>query len=186
MGELVVACISLLVSISLAIFYFKDRRQAKYAIESQYTSELLSWHEKVIFLLSRMKHNINSNILDKTNDDLSILSALIDQGRFYFPNVETIDGFGSGNPPAFRGYRNLALDFLVAAYNLVKNGASSSNAKDLELLQKHFTSIVYEVVNPRDKLELIRSMTDRYFIKDQSFEDFLEKKQCTILHHIWL
>ena len=117
--------------------------------------------------------------------DLAHLSSLIEQGRFMFPNIEKGDGFGAEKPPAYQGYRNLALDFLVASYNLLRDPPSDEGRVKLELLQRHFTSVVYEIVRPKERLETIRALTDRYFAKNQSFEDFLKHKDGSVISHIW-
>lgn len=117
--------------------------------------------------------------------DMALLSALIEQGRFLFPNIDKGDSYGASKPPAYQGYRNLALEFLVAAYNLLHQQNSKNSRKQLILIQKHFTSIIFEVVNPKDRLKRIHALTDRFFIKEKSFEDFMENSDHDLLSHIW-
>lgn len=183
--EGVVAVLSLALSVGLAVFYFRDRRAAKFGLMNEYSSTLLQWHAQVVEDL------ISARCLNRPRDseehqkDLAHLSALIEQGRFMFPNIDRADGFGQEKPPAYQGYRNLALDFLVASYNILRQQPSEEARMKLELLQRHFTSVVYEVVRPKERLETIRALTDRYFAKDQSFEDFLKHRDGSIIGHIW-
>lgn len=184
-GEVVVASLSLALSVGLAVFYIRDRRHAKFSLENEYGNCLMAWHREAVDLL------IHARLLDRDRaslehrTDLARLSALIEQGRFYFPNIDKEDGLGCNNPPAYRGYRNLALDFLVASYNLLHEDATNESRRKLVLLQRHFTSIVFELVRPKRRLEKIRALTDRYFSTDQCFEDFLDGRDGSVLEHIW-
>jgi hypothetical protein len=181
----IIAGFSLLLSISLAIYYFRDRRHAKYQVENEYTNDLLKWHGDVVSALMKLRVLLNKEQPAESSDDLAHLSALIEQGRFFFPNIDRSDGFGQEKPPAYRGYRNLALDFLVASHNLFKGKVSEIELQQADLLQRHFTSVVFEIVRPKARLESIRSLTDRYFIQEKSFEDFLEHQDSSIIKYIW-
>jgi hypothetical protein len=151
----------------------------------EYVKSLLAWHEQVVVVLIKTRHLGRDRQCEEHKEDLACLSALIEQGRFFFPNIEKADGFGAEKPPPYRGYRNLALDFLVASYNLLHDKASTKSNDQLELLQRHFTSVVFELVRPTDRLHTIRALTDRYFVEEQSFEDFLEHRDGSIIKHIW-
>lgn len=183
--EGIIAALSLALSICLAFFYLKDRKAARFNLISTHATTIQDWHEKVVVLLISMKNLKLSRDSVEHLTHLAQLSALIEQGRFLFPNIDKGDHYGKDKPPAYQGYRNLALDFLVASHKLLKQQPSDAANSKLELLQKHFTSIVHEIVNPRDRLNTIRSFTDRYFIKDSSFEDFLEHRDNSIISHIW-
>ncbi|WP_457096842.1 hypothetical protein [Lysobacter sp. P5_B9] len=171
----VIAGISLLFSVVLGAVYLRDRAHAKFSIASSYTTELLDWHNRVIDLLMRFKHISREASDDGYRADVSALSSLIEQGRFFFPNILKGDAFGDEKPAAYRGYRNLALEFLVSSYNLLHEPQTEFNRRELDLLQKHFTSIVFEIVRPKDRLETIKNLTDRYFVKDYSVEDFVSR-----------
>lgn len=185
MLDTVIASLSLLLSIGLAFFYVRDRRHARFTLEAQHAERLISWHEQVVAILVRAAHLKRDVQSSEHQLDLASLSTLIEQGRFLFPNIDKGDGYGSGKPPAYRGYRNLALDFLVSAHKLLSREDMEESLEDLELIQKHFTSIVIEIVSPRDNLESIRSLTNRYFVVNKSYEDFLENKDSSVLDHIW-
>lgn len=184
-GEVLVASLSLALSAGLAAFYIRDRRHAKFSVENEHAKCLMDWHREAVDLLvqARLLDRDRASLEHQT--DLARLSALIEQGRFYFPNIDKGDGLGSENPPAYRGYRNLALDFLVASYNLLHEDATNESRRKLKLLQRHFTSIVFDLVRPKSRLEKIRSLTDRYFTTDQCFEDFLDGRDGSVLEHIW-
>ena len=184
-AETVIAAISLALSISLAIFYLRDRRHAKFSVENGYINELLNWHKEVIEVLVRLRCLDRALGDEEHKRDACLLSSLIEQGRFFFPNIDKSDEYGADKPPAYRGYRNLALDFLVAYYNLCNQLSSVDRTLQLELLQRHFTSIVFDIVRPQYRLDKVRALTDRYFAREESFEDFLSHRDGKILEHIW-
>lgn len=180
----IIAGFSLLLSISLAIFYLRDRRHAKYQVENEYTNNLLKWHGEVVTILIKLRLMHAQGQAITPNDDLARLSAFIEQGRFFFPNIDRFD-YGQDKPPAYRGYRNVALDFLVASYNLFNGKISKTELQDAEILQRLFTSVVFEIVRPKNRLEVIRSLTDTLFVQEKCFEDFMKHKDYSALKHIW-
>lgn len=177
--------ISLVLSLTLALFYLRDRRRAAFDLESRYLESLLKWHALVVDVLIRLRTLRATQTSEARASDLANLSSLIEQGRFFFPNIDRNDNFGHEKPIAYRGYRNLALDFLVASYNLFHQPPSERCAADAAHLQRYFTSIVFEVVSPEKRLKAIRGYTDRYFVVQKAFDDFLEHKDGAIIEHIW-
>jgi len=180
-----ISAIALFISVIVGIFYFLDRKHAKFSIESEYVSRLLTWHGEVVEVLIRLKVTSNKHDSESRENDLCKLSSLIEQGRFFFPNIQANGEFGKEKPPAYRGYRNLALDLLVASYNLHHKPDASNHFQQSETLQRHFTSIVYDVVNPEKRLEEIRKITDKYFAQEKYFKDFLDKNDPSAIEFIW-
>jgi hypothetical protein len=180
----IIAGLSLTVSCFLAIFYLLDRRHARFSIKRDHVDNLLRWHSEVVQLLARLRL-VSLENPGAREKDLALLSAKIEEGRFFFPNIDRSDGFGADKPPAYQGYRNLALDFLVASYNLFSNDDRSTNLAQAASLQRHFTSVVFEIVRPHERLKEIRKLTDRYFIKEHSFENFLETGNSEVIEHVW-
>lgn len=175
---------ALAVSALVFAFYIFDRKNAKFSIENDYCNQLLSWHAKVVHTLLSLSAN-PEDFTTKERQTLSIeLSSLIEQGRFYFPNI-TSTNYGKDKPPAYRGYRNLALDFLVASYKLHQYPHTLQYKDKTVYIQKLFTSIVFEIVRPVDRLSKIQNITKRYFIKDLSFEDLQDKGQIDAVRHMW-
>jgi hypothetical protein len=173
--EVIVAALSLLLSASLAVMYVRDRRHAKYTIESEHVRSLLGWHREVLGVLMRAKLLERPRESVEHKEDLARLAALIDQGRFYFPNIDKGDGFGRDKPAAYRGYRHVSLHFLGFAYELLHEPASPAAHADLNLLQRLFTSEIFAVVGPVERLARMKAMTDRYFATDQAVEDYMER-----------
>jgi hypothetical protein len=180
----VIAYVSLFVSGTLAIFYIRDRRHAKYSIEKEYSDQLLIWHASVLDVLIALHSALKHDEVEMKRSLLIRLSSLIEQGRFYFPNI-ILDGYGADKPPAYCGYRNVALDFLVALYNLHHKPHSKQIEENAIYLQRLFTSVVFEIVRPVDRLATIRELTDRYFIKNISFENLNVPEQIDAVRHMW-
>jgi hypothetical protein len=171
--EVVVAALSLVVSASLALLYIRDRRHAKYMLESEHVRALLAWHREVLQVLMRAKLLDRNRESPEHKKDLAILSALIDQGRFFFPNIDKDDGFGKNKPAAYRGYRHVSLHFLGFAYDLLHDPPTRTTHADLEFLQRLFTSEVFAAVRPAERLARIAAMTDTHFSTKDALEDYL-------------
>ncbi|MBP3984304.1 hypothetical protein J5837_07665, partial [Pseudoxanthomonas helianthi] len=170
----IIAGLSLLLSVTLAFFYIRDRAHARYSISNEYIRELLDWHNRVIDVLMRFRHLRRIKDAADFQHDLACLSSLVEQGRFYFPNLIQ-NNYGSDKPAAYRGYRNLALDFLVEFYDIVNHSShDEDDHEQLAALQRYFTSIVFQIVRPKDRLDTIKRLTDQYFVKDHSANDIIE------------
>jgi len=176
--------LALVISSILAVFYIMDRRRSKFIFEDDYSNQIMAWYSEVIEVLMLIKLNLKFRSGNNSND-LAKLSSLIERGRFFFPNFDKGDSYGRDKPDAYRGYRNLALDFLVALYNLYNNptrpGKDIGNAN---ILSQNFTSIIFEILRPKEKLDTIRSITNKYFIKNKSYEDFFENNDPDILKYL--
>jgi hypothetical protein len=179
-----IACIALIISSILAFLYIRDRRHAKFIIANDYINQLLQWHHAVVDVLMELRLREFEKNCNKKKDLLIRLSALIEKGRFFFPNIKA-DEYGTDNPPAYRGYRNVGLDFLVASYNLHHNAYSEVLDRQAAHLQRLFTSVVYEIVEPSDRLEAIRILTDHYFVKGLSVEDLENPESLAAVSNMW-
>jgi len=179
----IIAGMSVVLSVVFAILYVRERQIAAYGVENAYIQDLLKWHAEVIETLSRMKALAIMGDVEHLPRYREHLSALIEQGRFFFPNIDRGDGFGLQKPPAYRGYRNLALDFLVALYELYKKTDSIDIVKATHL-QRYFTSIVFEVIQPIRRIKHIYRLTKKYLITEKSFEDLMRGNE-EVVRSIW-
>ncbi|WP_157375661.1 hypothetical protein [Alcanivorax hongdengensis] len=180
----VLSSFSLLVSGVLAYLYIRDRRHSKFSIANDYINQLLQWHHSVVSILTELRLRRFEETCDDKRALLIELSASIEKGRFFFPNIKQ-EEYGTDKPPAYRGYRNIGLDFLVASYNLHHKPWNTSLDQQAEKLQRLFTSIVYEIVSPSERLNTIRKLTNIYFVKGLSVEDLQDPKQLSAISHIW-
>ena len=179
-----ISALSLCLSLALAFLYIADRKHKKYAFANEYSKQIMDWYSEVIEVLINLRLKSELKKSDLTQE-LVKLSALIERGRFFFPNIDKGDRFGVEKPIAYRGYRNLALDFLVASYKLFSGSNPKQHLVQAERLSRYFTSIVFEIIRPEENLERIREITDRYFAKEAMFEDFMSKDHSKALDFIW-
>jgi hypothetical protein len=165
-GALIVSIIALLYT------YFTNTK--RYELKSQYIKEITDWHAKTVDVLIRMKLFLNGHVTTDKNELLSQLSSLIEIGRLYFPNIDKKDNFGKEKPKIYQGHRNLVLVFLVYSYDIFESDDAKKYIKHLEFLQKQFTSIFYEIVNPKEIIKEAKKYTKKEFYKEWSYEDFLK------------
>jgi len=165
---------------ALAYSYFQSYLQSglkKYEIKRDYVSRILDWYTCTIRILIELRCLL---IHDKTQfhkvklELLSKLSAQIELGRFYFPNIDKADGYGKDKPKAYRGYRNLTLDFLVYNYDIFLKENPEKYLDHLEVIQREFTSIVFEIIDPNEIIKETSLLTDKFYIKNWSFEEYLK------------
>lgn len=178
------AFLAFVISAAVAFFNIRDRRHVKYQIASDYTNQLLLWHSQVVEVLTELRINPTELEPARRAKLLVMLSALIEQGRFYFPNIKPSE-YGQDKPPAYRGYRNIALDFLVASFNLHHKSYTERSLSQAFRLQRLFTSVVFEIVRPPERLQEISEITDRYFVKNLSVEDLEQRDQIDAVSHMW-
>jgi hypothetical protein len=165
-----ISTLALILSIVLAISQFRARSESKYNIYAEYMNGLMRWFEDV----TKIQMSIINNVEEKSKQQyLADLSALIEIGRFYFPNIDKEDALGDFNPTAYQGYRNLVLDYLVWFFDAAKTKDDINRMHTrLVALQREFTSAVYEVVQPQQRLDDIKGMTGRYLNQDLTMEDY--------------
>ncbi|WP_428742041.1 hypothetical protein [Tenacibaculum sp.] len=175
-----------LVLSAVALVYAYMSSTKKYELHSQYRSEILKWYDETNQVLIRLKLEAQNDFPNKDLkiDLLSTLSAKIELGRFYFPNVTNGISYGSDKPKAYQGFRNLNLDFLVFSYRLFDKDNAKTYLHHAEALQRYFTSHVFEIVEPRKFLKETEKYTSKAFSKDVSFEDFLDKEPELIIEYI--
>lgn len=167
-----ISIISICVALGTFIYSILSNTK-KYELTYQYYSDILQWHNKTVEILICLR-------LSKMNDEskknaLSKLSTFIEQGRFYFPNVNKKDGFGDQKPFAYQGYRNIVLDFLVYSYQLFLRSDYMKYAKHAEQLQRLFTSYVFQYLEPHKRRKQIISKTFIKTDKEFTIDDFLRE-----------
>ena len=167
-----IAAISLSISVIALIYSFISNTK-KYELTYQYYNDILIWHNQVIEVLTSLK-------LNDTNDELKKqmlvkLSSLIESGRFYFPNIDRKDGFEKQKPIAYQGYRNVILDFLVYEYQLFEKDDYKQYLKHAEILQRFFTSYVFQYLEPSKQKKKIHKNTNIKVHTEFTINEFLSK-----------
>lgn len=171
-----IATASLVIAFAAFIYSYLTNTK-KYELTSQYRTEILFWYSETIDILIRLKTEAKDGFIDESlkKELLSKLSAKIELGRFYFPNVDKGDDFGNDKPLAYKGYRNLTLDFLVFSFQVFEKQDAKKYVRHAETLQRHFTSHLFEILDPKTFLKETEKHTDKTFSKELRFEDFIEK-----------
>jgi hypothetical protein len=167
---------SLIIAIAAFVYTYMTNTK-KYELTSRFRSEILGWYSITVELLIRLRFEAEDDFKDSElkRDLLSKLSAQIEIGRFYFPNINHGDGYGENKPFAYKGYRNLTLDFLVYSYRIFENEEVLKHLKHAEFLQRHFTSHLFETLDPNTFLNEAKKHTNKTFSKPLIYEDFIKK-----------
>lgn len=156
---------ALLISFVALIITVIDRKFNFVSTESEYRKEILLWYNRCIENLKFLE--IVESL--KKNELLAELSALIEEGRFFFPNIDIGDGFGKEKLPAYQGYRCHVLDYLVEYYDLMQSEQSSSQR--LMELQRRFTSSVFSLLQPKKYIKKMQKTAKKSFADKKSIED---------------
>jgi len=109
------------------------------------------WADSVCLCISEARHFVclGDEYNGQKTSVMSRLSSLIDTGRWYFPNIQD-EVYGRHKEPAYRGFRQPVLDYVVDAYIALE----STEDRDVivaKLLtcQRLFVSDIQIAINPR-------------------------------------
>lgn len=158
-----IAIISILATVAVAAIggiYTIMTNTKKFELSEQYKSSLFSWYDRTVSIIMNLKYSSEHSALeDKRAEYLPQLSAQIEIGRFYFPNVQMRDNYGKDNPVAYRGYRHAALQYLIYIYDIYESGESGNLCVQLEDLERKFTSVIFEVIDPPSRIKNVKKYT---------------------------
>jgi hypothetical protein len=162
-------------AIALIALYFSiraRRNQERLAVETiriARDNDVIRWSNDMIdtivgieFLLRPGSRPADAAAFAAKRDDfLAKLSASIEKGRLYFPNVDHRK-FGTDKEAAYRGHRQPILDRLVEIYDLLKDAdpqdAAKLDALRAEVLNKKkaFVSEAQSAVEPRRRVMFLK------------------------------
>jgi len=159
-----VAVVSAAISlIALALNLAIARRQTRVSVEAlkfNNDGQVMAWANRVVGAMSEAHHmcaatNVSSLFLNERSLALATtLSALIDEGRWFFPNVGRRPSEVE-KPGAYRGSRQAILDHVVQVYEAVNELQRSEDPPRTGLAQRivearrQFVSEVQLAVDPR-------------------------------------
>jgi len=144
----------------------------KFELANDQRNAILNWYSESVEILIKMRMASDSSVEEK-RDLLGRLSALIEVGRFYYPNVIREDGYGAEKLIAYQGRRSAVLDFLVFSYDIFTRNDSSSYSEHLLVLQKCFTSYVFTSLNTRQFKKSIKKHTGLTLDQNKTLGEFL-------------
>lgn len=119
-----------------------------------YFDAVRGWADEATCAIARAIHLEDAGLTDASRELFelrSTLSALLDRGRWYFPNLAH-DATGHRNEPAYRGVRRPILDHLWSAYAaLGRDGqlTKEEQRRALVTAQRSFVSEVQRILDPR-------------------------------------
>lgn len=168
--DVLVTIVSALVAVGSAIIARGEtraqRRLKQAEILQQVDAECLDWGRRAIAVLSSaqelaLRSTGQEGVIDRDAQSIlrAQLSALIDEGRLYFPNLSP-DGHGIENEAAFRGLRQPILDALYYAWvEAGELGVGPRNSRDccdfLFSCRRLLTSELQVHLDPRNKNRLL-------------------------------
>jgi hypothetical protein len=128
-----------------------------------YFRDVNAWASDVSLTISKAIHFDNDEIGKR--EILTHLSASIDTGRWYFPNSRP-DDFGQDKEPAYKGFRQPCLDWIVRAYDIFSGQhIVSDKASELIQCQRNFVSCIQSTIDPQSREQAIRrSLSDFSFV----------------------
>jgi len=162
---------------ALASSHFQNQVK-KYEIKRDYQDDIINWFSKTTQILINLRLFLIHQTEDYELNKMALLSELstqIEIGRLYFPNIDKNDGLGLEKPKAYRGHRNLTLVFLVYSFDIFLLKNSLKYEKHLLRLQREYTSIICEIIDPESFLDETKKHSDKFFNQRISVQEFLEK-----------
>ncbi len=152
-----------------AYFAFRQARYTRENFRIQQGNDLIRWGTEAINLLSeaeslpfrRLDTDLDRNSFYVKRDEiLCRLSALIDSGRMYYPNVRN-DSIGLHKDEAFRGYRRPILDDLAFSFRKIKEykhdkvDANHEIRHQVNKYRRQFVSRLQNSVDPRRRIAFL-------------------------------
>lgn len=178
-AETIINAVSIILSVGGGIWAAFTSTK-KYELTENLKAELMQWYSETVGIMIEVLHLIqneaeNEAFYTKKNDLLCRLSAQIEIGRFYFPNLDRKNGHGSEKPAAYRGYRNLVLEYLMHFYRQASASDCKQRLYNLWELERGFTSKIFELINPAKRNKLHSKNTDLYLRDGQTLDDYLRE-----------
>ena len=191
----VIAFAALVVSSCAIILTGFSHFRQKYESAASARKEMLEWFYQTTQTLMVLKMCVAQK---KSRNDpemathMAKLCSLIELGRFYFPNMLKGDGFGKEKPLAYRGYNNVALEFLLHFYDAIMLEDSYGQfehtygfAELLDKLQREYTSIIYRILKPRKHIDRIRKHAGLSLAIHERREEFIKRNPTEVGLFSW-
>jgi hypothetical protein len=137
----------------------QEKREAA-GLKLAHDSDVIRWSDEVIGELATVHEGLCEKGVAYADSDFRTLrmthrarlSALIDRGRLFFPNIAE-GKKGKDKEEAYRGTRQPALEVLVKAYDLLGGagqfpGPDRASADELTALRRRFVAEVFKAVDP--------------------------------------
>ena len=157
-SQTLAAVLSLVALIMSLWVFYRQQRLNRWQLRLHREDHIIEWSQACIQLMAEVEEylNLGANLPPADYIQLrSKLSARIDEGRLYFPNVQDPE-YGSSKDPAYRGHRQLILTHLVRVYDFLRalqEGRVSSSPEEVtgefNKLRRSFVSEAQSAIDPR-------------------------------------
>ena len=152
----------------------KNARTKKYELASAQHNKILSWFGETVEALISLRHKLEFGEEYKKSD-LAHLSLLIEIGRYLFPNLKRKNDFAQNKPQIYKGKRKSILDILVFSYRILLRGENKKeDIEELVSMQKLFTSLMLEVLDPQRYVKELGEYTGMDLAINFTYEEFLD------------
>jgi hypothetical protein len=150
-----------------------ERRHATFNTTAEWRRDLRDWASEAIDVLSEASYLCDES--EQPEAAFSCrhrLSALIDRGRFFLPNLLR-EEHGADKPFAYRGLRHAGLDPLVAAERVLSTGTTGAFKDQKHAIigmKREFVSSIQQILDPdgaNEELEAIISRANSAVEKDR-------------------
>lgn len=157
-GSAVIALTSFLFSWRMS---HRQEKRAAISLKLAHDNDIIRWSDEAIVVLAEAHELLCEKGVAYPDSEFRLqrsgcrakLSAIIDRGRLFFPNVHIGDSHGLDKEAAYQGHRRPALDALVSAYQLLGNagmqaGPDTASAEKLMAIRRSFVAEVFKAVEP--------------------------------------
>ncbi|MEM8974764.1 MAG: hypothetical protein AAGD43_22125 [Pseudomonadota bacterium] len=157
-SQTVAALLSLIALIMSLWVFYRQQRLNRWQLRLHREDHIIQWSQACIQLMAEVEEHLNLGANLPSTDYIQLrsrLSARIDEGRLYFPNLQD-PTYGELKHEAYKGHRQEILDHLVDAYDFLRRlqegrlGTSQSEVRDdFNKLRRAFVSAAQSAIDPR-------------------------------------
>lgn len=147
----------------LSIYAFRFNRLE---LSASYRESIIEWYGKCIEIMELLR--IGTCDEQERKKLIARLSALSEEGRFIFPNIDKGDGENSSLPPAFQGHDSVGRCYLN---EFLENVKLEANEKDLKDSRDKFTSMLFQIMKVRGFIYAISRESKISYLENRARED---------------
>jgi len=157
-SQTLAAVLSLVALIMSLWVFYRQQRLNRWQLRLHREDHIIEWSQACIQLMAEFEEHLNLGTNLPQHDYIQLrsrLSARIDEGRLYFPNVQD-PTYGKSKDPAYRGHRQLILTHLVRVYDFLRDlheGRIASSPQEVSgefnKLRRSFVSAAQSAIDPR-------------------------------------
>jgi hypothetical protein len=168
-GSAIIALVSAL--FSWRMMRRQDKRSAA-SLKLAHDNDIIRWSDEAIVVMAEAHEMLcekgvaypDAEFLQKRSVCRARISAIIDRGRLFFPNVDLGDAHGVDKEAGYQGHRQPALEALVAAYRLLgqaglQAGPDSKASEELMAIRRGFVAEVFKAVEPERRGMTLKELT---------------------------